>query len=109
MRRVVDWHVFTDGSLCWVYPKLWTDVIRGLQEVMSPGDVLATAAYWCVEHSSSLIAKHLEADRNSYTGPWPAEWDAWAHYAEGDAEYKKAKRRGKVDRIVQDLIANRTT
>ena len=109
VRREADWHVSDNGELCWVHAHLWKDVLRGLDEFLSGPELIATAAYWCVEHSSSLMAKHLEADRVSYSGPWPEEWDAWAHYADGDAEYEKAKRRGKVDRIVQELIAKRIT
>jgi hypothetical protein len=105
VQREADWHAYGTGELCWVHVRLWKDVIQGLQPFLSGSDLIKTAAYWCIEHSSSLIAKHLEADRISYVGPWPEEWDDWAHYAEGNAEYEKAKRRGKVDRIIQDLLA----
>lgn len=107
IRREVDWHAFSDGRLCWVYPHLWRDVIYGIKRSLPADCVLQMAVYWCVEHSSSLIAKHLEADRMAYGGKWPKEWDAWAHGDAATPEYEEAKRKGKVNRVIQSLLAKR--
>jgi hypothetical protein len=106
LRRNIDWHVFDDGELCWVYPPHYREVLRKLSRHLERSDLMQTAAYWCVARSADLVEKHLIADQHAVKS-WPPQWSAWGHGEKARQQFEDMTRRGKIDVEVEYLLAAR--
>lgn len=106
IRRDPDWHVYSTGELCWVYPPYWQEVLRGVAGKLDWSVARQTAAYWFAEQSTELIRKHLLADQFSLT-KWPAEWPAWPHGEGAQRQHEQMRLRGEVEIDVERLVAAR--
>jgi hypothetical protein len=106
IRRDIDWHVYSTGELCWVYPPYWQEVLQGVIGRLDSSVARQTAAYWFAEQSSELIGKHLVADRLSLN-KWPKEWLAWPHGEAARQQYEEMRARGEVEIDIEKLITAR--
>ena len=107
LRREPDWHVYSNGALCWTYPQHYFELIEELSRHLDEAALLETAACWCVSKSAELVERHLIADRSGLK-TWPTEWEAWPHgVSEAQAQFEKMKRNGKFHAEVRQLLAAR--
>jgi len=88
-----DWHISSNGWLCWELPNLWEDRIGKLEaEKVESGALTQYAATWCMNSVISLLCRHWYAHRHGIE-QWPPEWKHWGHYNEGVLEYERQKRK----------------
>jgi hypothetical protein len=106
LRKNIDWHVFGDGGLCWVYPAHYRAVLSKLSSELDSEALMQTAAFWCVARSVDLVEKHLVADQLALKS-WPLEWEAWGHGEDAKKQFEQMLRRGKIDVEVESLLAAR--
>lgn len=106
LRKNIDWHVFGDGGLCWVYPAHYRAVLSKLSRELDSEALMQTAAFWCVARSVDLVEKHLIADQLALKS-WPLEWEAWGHGEDARKQFEQMLRRGKIDVEVESLLATR--
>jgi hypothetical protein len=104
MRRgEADWHVASDGSLCWVFEPYWRDVLKESAGYLDEKELRQMAAYWCASAAADLVGKHLFADTHGIKA-WPKEWEFWAHGPEeAGAQLKNMKATGEFWRSASEL------
>lgn len=89
VRRDIDWHVFSDGCLCWTLPRLWRDLHcwRG-----KPRRLIAVeGSELLIESVRSLLTRHLLGTMQN-KGEWPNAWGQWSHGREGANEYERERK-----------------
>lgn len=85
-----NWHLFRDGSLCFVYGPQWRDELR---EAISETDIGIAAEFavtWCVRSTRWLLYRHHFAFEHSIT-QWPKDWPSWPHDGTERIEYERIK------------------
>jgi hypothetical protein len=104
MRRgEADWHVASDGTLCWVFESYWEAVLNESADFLDGQELRQMAAYWCASAAADLVGKHLFAETHGIKA-WPKEWDSWAHGPkEAGDQLKNMKSTGEFQRNTQDL------
>lgn len=101
-----EWHVLSDGSLCYELPHRWRDKIPEAEQAGGTPAAIALAQDWILNSVRWLLYRHLEAFRHNLTY-WDNErWPAWGHGYEGPREYFKIKEREKrATRRREDALA----
>ena len=77
-KGIPDWHINTDGNLCFEFSKKWMNELPPMVDEYSLGLTSEYASTWLVNSSRSLLNRHLFAFRNGIKD-WPKAWDFWAH------------------------------
>lgn len=97
VRRDIDWHVFSDGGLCWCLKERWQDH----QEW--PGksrDAIATDGLkWMFASVDLLLERHLVGHYRKLE-KWPEEWTAWGHGTTGVREYERERNQRRYHRRI---------
>lgn len=91
IRGGAEWHIFSNGSICYVYAPHWRDEVAA---VLAEFDIEAAAAFaatWCVHSTQWLLYRHHFAFEHGLK-KWPAQWPFWSHGQKAKREYKKFKR-----------------
>lgn len=90
IRKDIDWHVYSDGSLCWEIPPRWTHQLYSVGLSNSPKEVCAFAAAYLLNSVRSLLARHHIGWQLGLVR-WPQEWRAWSHGDAGYSEFEKER------------------
>jgi hypothetical protein len=91
-RGGADWHVYRDGSLCYVYAPQWRDEVAAVLSEHDLGEAASFAASWCLHSVRWLLYRHHFAFEHGIK-KWPSEWPFWPHGNKAEIEYKKFKSR----------------
>lgn len=83
-KGVADWHVFSDGRLCFEYDARWRQELSAIAKCYTFGQTADFAVEWLLNSTRSLLNRHLFASRNDLV-IWSKQWDFWAH-GRGEAE-----------------------
>jgi hypothetical protein len=87
----LDWHIFGDGSLCYVFPEEWADTIYQAELRHGSAVALQVAQQYLIRNARWLLNCHMVAYRQGLA-EWPQAWNHWPH---GYKEALKAYERGK--------------
>lgn len=87
VKKGAEWHNL--GSLCWVIPNEWEDVMNWKDKPVT--DIMTEGVAWFLNGVRSLLSRHYYAHLAGIE-TWPAEWIAWAHGEAGVREYKQERR-----------------
>lgn len=87
-----EWHMFSNGSLCYLYAQHWRDDVPASVSQYDIATAAAFAASWCVRSVKWLLYRHHFAFEHGIKR-WPAEWPFWPHGQKAESEYEKFKRR----------------
>lgn len=89
LKRELDWHVFADGSLCYVLGEQWQEELnRAYLDNYRSNKVLGLAAGWCLSAVDSLLVRHLIGRRLGLIR-WPPEWADWRHGIDGVEQFRR--------------------
>lgn len=89
IRKDIDWHVYSDHSVCWVLDEEWQDYLRYCLKEYSWEDAEKIAVTWCLNSCSDLLYKHMIAYELGIT-QWPGhKWEYWSHGRRGKQEYSR--------------------
>lgn len=86
--RDPDWHVNSDGSLCYVLGDQWRDAINYARQNIALSEVDSYAAFYAVNSAKWLLFRHLESYRMGITR-WSDHWPAWPHHEAGRRAYRQ--------------------
>lgn len=88
LRRHIDWHVYSNGELCWCLTQRWYDKQGWLGKSR---DAIATDGLnWLFSSIDLLLVRHLVGYNKKMT-EWPIKWSAWGHGSEGVREYARIR------------------
>lgn len=82
--REIDWHMYSDGSMCLDHSDRWQQYINELSQTKRPDEVLSVACEWLLNATASLLGRH----RLKYQGVikvWDRSWAFWPHRTVGSA------------------------
>lgn len=85
--RDPDWHVNSDGSLCYVLDDQWRDAIRYAKEEVPFDELWSYAAFYAINNARWLLFRHLESYRLGIKR-WSDHWPAWPHHEQGRRAYR---------------------
>jgi len=102
IKREIQWHAPSDGSMCWVFEPYWCAMLKECSSVLTESELREMAAYWCVAGAADLVGKHHLADAHGIKD-WPKEWDDWAHGDEALPQFANMKASGEFKRNAQEL------
>lgn len=77
-RGNIDWHAYSDGSLCWDLDQRWRVHLRCLARVLTREQLARHAAEYLLNSVRSLLTRHLTGHKLGLT-EWPKEWLQWSH------------------------------
>ena len=86
VRKDIEWHINTDGTLCYELAERWKRQMSVLKKRLTPSDLMYVASNWCLHHTQSLLFRHLHGYENNMT-IWPTKWKAFRHGNDGTADY----------------------
>lgn len=86
----MDWHVYSDRSLCWILSDEWRDVLEIQTLRLQLQEFEFFAAGWCMNNSKDLIYKHYLAEKLELK-QWHPDWPAWRHGQAGRADYSRER------------------
>ena len=89
VRRETNWHVGTDGTLCYVLDAEWKDRVRDVATRHDVDGVAAYAAEYLMRNTRWLLQRHLVGDQQNIK-KWI--WEGWSHNQKGQAEYAAEQR-----------------
>jgi hypothetical protein len=92
--RNIDWHVYSDGSLCWVLDEEWTDVCEKSFKSLEERKAIKFCAEWMLHNVRWLLYRHFIAPGLGIV-EWPVEWGGWRHGKKGREDYRLSKRFGR--------------
>jgi len=96
IRKEIDWHIQSDGSLCHVLVEQWNwEFNRWWEEGMEISQLMDRAASWSCQNIDSLITRHLHGHRLGLS-VWPQKWSQWSHYQQGVIEFKKSLQKSRI-------------
>lgn len=85
-RGNIDWHAYSDGSLCWDLHLRWYFHLESLMKVMTREQLALHAAEYLLNSVRSLLLRHFTGYKLGLKS-WPSEWLQWSHGNAGVAEY----------------------
>jgi hypothetical protein len=91
IRGGAEWHIFSDGNICYVYGPHWRDEVAAVLVEFDIEAAAAFAAAWCVRSTQWLLYRHHFAFEHGLK-KWPIEWPFWPHDYKARLEYEKLKR-----------------
>jgi len=95
LRRVEDWHAYSDGGLCHILLEEWVSRFAEMEKLQFPLPVLVDhAATWTLAAADSLITRHLHAHTAGIID-WPHVWTDWSHGDEGVRQFREEEKRRK--------------
>ena len=90
----IDWHVFEDRSLCWVYSREWRENLRRLRGKTTNKNVCAHALAWMMRNTKFLLSCHM-VGRSFGVTEWQPEWPQYSHGDDALPEYLENEKRRK--------------
>lgn len=84
-----NWHISSEGVLCWDYASHWKDSISTVLKAETHGNAAEFGSRWFLRSTRNLLNRHLLASRSGIK-EWRKEWDYWAHGEAAAREYLKS-------------------
>lgn len=95
IRRLEDWHVNSDGSLCHILADQWAFQFGEWLGQNTPiSRLVDSAATWTLAATDSLITRHLHASTSGLVN-WPRSWADWSHGDAGVRQFREELKRQK--------------
>lgn len=85
-----NWHIRTDGLLCYVLDAEWEDALRNLSKKTNGQYIGRVAAFYAINNARWLLYHHLLGYRDNLTD-WPPDWPQRSHSTEGIIEYMRER------------------
>lgn len=89
-RGSADWHIYSDGSLCWDLKNRWHEHIASIPSYYSMEETSTHSAAYLLNSVRSLLAQHYIAWQLNLL-KWPSEWPQWSHNQQGVLEYNRMR------------------
>ena len=92
IKRDIDWHVYSDGNLCWIYDREWIDEVNSVQG-LGELDRLLYLSSLLFSNVTYLLDRHCLSGQTGITAwTWPARPHG-KEKAEREYRYQLKKKR----------------
>jgi hypothetical protein len=77
-RGIADWHIHSDGTLCFEFDPNWTTQLQSIYDETTLGPLSDYAVNWLINSTRSLLRRQLCAHRDNIKD-WSPKWEFWPH------------------------------